>query len=388
MKISFFRFPPSPFCFVMVPLLDLTRQYRDLKPQIDEAALSLLNSGQYILGPAVDEFELLAAQALGVKHAVGVANGTDALQICLQAMGVGPGDEVITTSFSFFATAEVVSRLGATPIFVDIERDSFNIDPQQIEAAITPRTKAIIPVHLFGHPAPMNEVLKIARKHGLKVLEDAAQAWGATMEIDGQTKSCGAIGDMGSFSFYPTKNLGASGEGGLITTDDDELAAKVRSLRVHGQSRRYYHDEIGYNSRLHALQAAILTVKLPHADGWNDRRRAHAHFYNEQLHDLPLVLPSERPGTRHVFHQYTVRVPENALSRDHICATLTECGVSWAIFYPVCLHLQAVYENLGYQEGSLPVSEQAAREVLSLPVFPELRRDECETVVTALHQAC
>jgi dTDP-4-amino-4,6-dideoxygalactose transaminase len=375
----------------MIPLLDLTRQYQDLKSDIDAAAIGLLSSGQYILGPAVDEFETQAAQALGVKHAVGVANGTDALQIALQAMGVGAGDEVITTSFSFFATAEVISRLGAIPVFVDIEEDTFNIDPIQVEAAITPRTKAIIPVHLFGHPAPMNELLAIARRHNLRVLEDAAQAWGASLKIDGQSKGCGAQGDIASFSFYPTKNLGACGEGGLITTDNDEFAAKARSLRVHGQYRRYYHDDIGYNSRLHALQAAILSVKLPHAERWNQARRQNAAFYNEQFRDTGLVLPSERVGAHHVYHQYTLRVPENgALSREHVCEILSQRGVSWAIFYPVCLHLQAVYQkqNLGYGEGSLPVSERAAREVLSLPVFPELRPDELEAVAAAVREAC
>jgi dTDP-4-amino-4,6-dideoxygalactose transaminase len=283
----------------------------------------------------------------------------------------------------------VVSRLGAKPVFVDIETDTFNIDPAQVEAAITPRTRAIIPVHLFGHPAPMSELLDIARRHNLKVLEDAAQAWGSTLEINGNAQHCGAMGDMGSFSFYPTKNLGACGEGGLITTDDDELVEKVRSLRVHGQNRRYYHDEIGYNSRLHALQAAILSVKLPHAAAWNDKRRQHAHFYNEQFSDCGLGLPVERAGAYHVFHQYTLRIPEARFSRDTFCKVLSERGVSWAIFYPVCLHLQAVYlkQNLGYKEGDLPIAEQAAREVVSLPVFPELRGDELQTVAEAVKAA-
>ncbi len=374
----------------MVPLLDLQRQYQTLRDDISRAALDLLESGQYVLGPAVDAFEKSAAQALGVRHAIGVANGTDALLLSLRALGVGPGDEVITTPFSFIATAEVVSLLGATPVFVDIEPDMFNLDPQLIEAAITPRTRAIIPVHLFGHPAAMTEINALAKKHGLAVLEDAAQAWGAHMSThaaqdeteNGSAKMCGALGDIASFSFFPTKNLGACGEGGLVTTDNDELAAHVKTLRVHGQGRRYIHDEIGYNSRLHALQAAILSVKLPHAARWNEARRQNAAHYNALLCDLPLQLPIERANSYHVYHQYTLRLNPDA--RDRVCEALTQAQVGWAIYYPVCLHLQPVYESLGYREGQLPQVEQAAREVLSLPIFPELRPDEIETVAQAV----
>lgn len=376
----------------MVPLLDLTRQYQELQPQILAAVSDLLASGSYVLGPAVEEFESGAAQALGVKHAIGVANGTDALQIALQARGIGPGDEVIVPPFSFIATAEVVSRLGATPVFVDIQPDTFNIDPQAVAAAVTPRTRAIIPVHLFGHPADLPALQAIADRHDLFVLEDAAQAWGASMQVDGQRISCGALGNAGSFSFFPSKNLGACGEGGLVTTQDDALAASAKSLRVHGQSRRYIHDEIGYNSRLHALQAAILSVKLPHADAWNDARRRNAATYQAALCDLPLGLPVERAGCRHVYHQYTLRVPERngqgGLSRERVTQALTEAGIGWAIYYPVPLHLQPVYEDLGYREGSLPVVEQAAREVLSLPIFPELREDEIERTIQAVRQGC
>lgn len=364
----------------MVPLLDLTRQYQSLKPALEAAALGLLESCHYILGPAVAEFEANAARALGVKHAIGVANGTDALQIALMALGVGPGDEVITTPFTFFATGEVVSLLGAVPVFVDIDPATYNIDPALIEAAITPRTKAIIPVHLFGHPAAMSEINAIAKKHGLAVLEDAAQAWGAQLEVDGVVKSCGALGDMAAFSFYPTKNLGACGEGGLITTDSDELAEKVRMLRVHGQRGTYTHYVIGVNSRLQALQAVLLDVKLPHAQAWNDARRAHAAFYNQQFADLPLTLPVEQPGARHVYHQYTLRLPE----RDKLTKVLTERGVGWAVYYPIPLHLQPVYKNLGYKSGSLPIVEAAAREVVSLPVFPELTEDERQIVADAV----
>jgi dTDP-4-amino-4,6-dideoxygalactose transaminase len=389
----------------MVPLLDPTRQYQNLKRELDAAVIALLSSGQYVLGPAVESFERAAAGVLGVRHAVGVANGTDALQIALQAHGVGPGDEVIVPPFTFIATAEVVSLLGATPVFCDIETDTFNLDPAQIEAKINDRTKAIIPVHLFGHPAPMEAINAIAEKHGVLVLEDAAQAWGAKLKSEGRSqkaevepitgnrqpatgnwKHCGALGDIAGFSFYPTKNLGACGEGGLITTDDDTLAEKCKMLRVHGQSRRYIHDEIGYNSRLHALQAAILNVKLPHAQKWNEARRKHAAHYNSLLEKLPLQLPVERAGAYHVYHQYTLRVPDEKL-REKICESLTAQQIAWAIYYPVALHLQPVYESLNYREGDLPVVERAAKEVLSLPIFPELRDDEVEQVGRAVKSA-
>ena len=366
----------------MVPLLDLSRQYAALQPEMDAAALQVLAGGGYILGETVEQFEREAARALNIKHAVGVANGTDALQICLQALNIGAGDEVITTPFSFFATAEVISRAGATPVFVDITPDTFNLDPALIEEKITPRTKAMIPVHLFGHPAPMSEINAIAREYGLRVLSDAAQSWGAHLEVDGQKQQCGAMGDMASFSFYPTKNLGACGDAGLITTNDDTLAAHARMLRVHGQNRRYYHDEIGYNSRLDALQAALLSVKLPHVPTWNEARRAHAHAYDAALDGSMFGLPIERAGAYHVYHQYTIRVPEE--KRDAVLQTLNGREISAAIFYPVPLHLQAVYGNLGYKEGDLPIAERAAREVISLPVFPELRTDEREQVIAAL----
>jgi dTDP-4-amino-4,6-dideoxygalactose transaminase len=374
----------------MVPLLDPTRQYRHLKSELDRAAIELLASGQYILGPAVENFENAAAEVLGVRHAIGVANGTDALQIALQAHGVGLGDEVIVPPFTFIATAEVVSLLGATPVFCDIEADTFNLDPAQLEAKISPVTKAIVPVHLFGHPAPMEEIKAIAARHGVLVLEDAAQAWGAKTQVGEATtdswKNCGALGDIAGFSFYPTKNLGACGEGGLITTDNDALAEACRMLRVHGQRRRYIHDAIGYNSRLHALQAALLTVKLPHAATWNEERRAHAAHYNSLLEKLPLQLPVERTGCYHVYHQYTVRVPDEAL-RQKICEALTAAKIGWAIYYPVPLHLQPVYSDLGYGAGAFPVAERAAKEVLSLPIFPELREDEVEQVSATVKSA-
>jgi len=369
----------------MVPLFELTRQYQSLKSELDGAVIDLLASGSYVLGPAVEEFENAAAGYLGVKHAIGVANGTDALLLSMRALGIAPGDEIITTPFSFIATAEVVSLLGATPVFVDIEPETFNIDPEKIEAAITSKTRAIIPVHLFGHPAAMTEINAIAHKHGLKVLEDAAQAWGASLQIGSKTTPtfCGALGDIAAFSFFPSKNLGACGEGGLVTTNDDALAESVRMLRIHGQRRRYIHDEIGYNSRLHAIQAKILSVKLPHSDAWNDARRANAARYQALLSESDLQVPSEKSGARHVYHQYTLR----SANREAIGAALTGAEIGWAIYYPVPLHLQPVYAFLGYGEGSLPEAERAAREVLALPVFPELTPEEVDAVAIAVRGA-
>jgi dTDP-4-amino-4,6-dideoxygalactose transaminase len=388
-RVIRFRNLQSHICnLIMIPLLDLSRQYQALKPEIEAAVLRQLESCQYILGPAVADFETAAAHTLGVQRAVGVANGTDALQISLQALGIQPGDEVITTPFSFFATAEVISSLGATPIFVDIEADTFNIDPALIEAAITPRTRAIIPVHLFGHPAAMNEINAIARRHGLSVVEDAAQAWGAALQTEESMQSCGALGNIASFSFYPTKNLGACGDAGLITTNDDALAEKVKLLRAHGQRGSYVHYEIGCNSRLDALQAVVLKVKLVHANDWNDARRAHAAHYNELLAALPIITPVERPGAHHIYHQYSIRVPEGELSRERVGQSLTEAGIGWAVYYPICLHLQPVYEHLGYREGQFPVAERAAREVLSLPIFPELRPEEVAAAAAAVRAGC
>ena len=366
----------------MVPLLDLTRQFALHADELNQAALQVLASGGYILGPHVEDFEAQAARALNTRHAIGVANGTDALQIALQCLGIGPGDEVITTPFSFFSTSEVISRAQATPVFADIEPDTFNIDPKSIEAKISPRTRAIIPVHLFGHAAEMPAILELARRHKLQVLEDTAQAWGATIDIEGEPRSCGSIGEMGTFSFYPTKNLGACGDAGLISTDNDALAETARSLRVHGSRRRYYHDEIGYNSRLDALQAALLSIKLRYVDAWNDQRRQHAQAYGELLSDSPWTLPIERAGARHVYHQYTIRISGGR--RDEVSDQLRQAGISSAIFYPVPLHLQAVHRDLGYREGDLPIAEAACREVLSLPMFPELRPEEIEQVACAL----
>jgi dTDP-4-amino-4,6-dideoxygalactose transaminase len=369
----------------MIPPLDPTRQYQSLKPEIDAAVLELLASGQYVLGPAVERFENAAAAALGTRHAIGVANGTDALLLALRAHDIGPGDEVIVPPFTFIATAEVVSLAGATPVFCDIENDTLCLDASQLQEKITPRTKAIIPVHLFGHPADMEAIGRVARNAGVLLLEDAAQAWGAKLQVGSDWKNCGALGDIAGFSFYPTKNLGACGEGGLIATDDDELAEKCRMLRTHGQRRRYIHDAVGINSRLHAMQAAILNVKLPHVKTWNDLRRAHAAKYNATFADLDLQTPVERGGAHHIYHQYTLRVP--AARREKISESLTQDGIGWAIYYPVPLHLQPIYQNLNYSKGDFPVTENAAEEVLSLPIFPELREDETDAVIKAVRHA-
>lgn len=365
-----------------VPLFDLTRQYATLRAEIEPAVCELLVSGNYVLGPAVDEFETGAAAYLNSSHAVGVANGTDALLIALRALDLQPGDEVITTPFTFYSAAEVVALLGARPVFVDIEEDTFNLDPAKIEAAITPKTRAIIPVHIFGHPADMPAIMEIARRHELRVIEDCAQSWGAT--LNGQ--QTGTWGELGTFSFFPTKNLGSCGEGGLICSDDARLAEKSRQLRVHGQSQRYIYDELGYNSRLHALQATILSIKLRHVDSWNDARRAHAAHYKNLLQGTPYIVPTERDGARHIYHQYTLRLPA-PLDRDRISAKLTERGIGHAIYYPRSLHLQPVFADLGYKVGALPVSERVTEEVLSLPIFPELRADEVELVGAALCEA-
>ena len=365
-----------------VPLFDLTRQYATLRAAIEPAVCDLLASGNYVLGPAVDEFETAAATYLRCSHAVGVANGTDALMIALRALDLQPGDEVITTPFTFYSAAEVVALLGAKPVFVDIEPDTFNLDPTKIEAAITPKTRAIIPVHIFGHPASMPEIMAIARKHDLRVIEDCAQSWGAT--LDGQ--QTGTWGEIGTFSFFPTKNLGSCGEGGLICSNDRNLAEKARQLRVHGQSQRYIYDELGYNSRLHALQATMLFIKLRHVDNWNDARRSHAAHYAQLLAGTPYIVPVEKPDARHIYHQYTLRLPA-PLDRDAISAHLTKRGIGHAIYYPKSLHLQPVFANLGYKIGDLPVSERVTEEVLSLPIFPELREDEVAAVGAALCEA-
>ncbi len=359
----------------MIPILDLTRQYAELKSEIDAAAQAVFASGTFINGPQCQAFETEFATYTGAGHAVGLNSGTDALHLGLRALGVGAGDEVITSPFTFVATTEAIGMVGARPVFVDIEPESFNIDVSRIEAAITSRTRALIPVHLYGRPAPMLEIMKIARKYQLAVVEDCAQAVGAS--ING--KPVGSFGDVGAFSFFPSKNLGAYGDGGIATTNRTDVAARMRSLRAHGGRVKYHHEELGVNSRLDELQAAILRVKLPHLDDWIDARQAVAEHYSREL-SRAVPVPSVAADARHVFHQYTIRVR----AREQVQARLTERGVQTMVYYPVPLHLQAVHAELGYQAGAFPHAEAAAREVLSLPMFPELFEREQAEVVRAV----
>lgn len=369
-----------------IPPLDLVQQYTSIEAEVSDAVLKVLASGGYIGGPLVKSFEQQFAAYTGVAECVACNSGTDALFLALKALGIGSGDQVITSPFTFFATTEVITAVGATPVFVDIDAATFNLDVAQVTAAITDKTKAIMPVHLFGQPVDMTAVIKIAQAHNLAVIEDCAQSTGALWA--GQ--KVGSIGHIGCFSFYPTKNLGACGDGGAITTNDAAIADKIRMLREHGSKTRYIHQEIGVNSRLDAIQAAILQIKLRYLDHWNEQRRAIASRYHEFLSHVPtVVIPQELAGGVGVWNQYTIRLQaashvENGEYRDKMRQLLQERGVSSMVYYPHPLHLQPVYENLGYQPGSLPASEQASHEVLSLPMFPELTIEQQEQVVYAL----
>jgi dTDP-4-amino-4,6-dideoxygalactose transaminase len=366
-----------------VPLLDLKDQHSALAAALTAAFERILQSGQFILGHEVSEFEEAAATLTGAKHAIGVSSGTDAILLALMALGIGPGDEVLCPTFTFFATAGCVTRVGAAPVFVDSREDSFNIDVADAARRITPNTKAIMPVHLFGQSADMNAVRDLAKAHGLFVIEDAAQALGATFE----GRPAGSMSDFGTFSFFPTKNLGALGDAGLLVTSNDELAAKARLLRNHGAERQYFHKLAGGNFRLDALQAAFLNVKLPHLASYTARRRDNAAFYHSAfgaaaLPDAGILLPSELPGNYHIWNQYTVRVGGN--QRDALRQFLTERGIGSAIYYPVPLHQQECFAGLASAHMSLPVAEQLARECLSLPIYPELTRDQLKTVVESI----
>lgn len=361
-----------------VPLLDLKAQYAPIRDEILEAVTRVCDSQQFILGPEVAAFEKEVAEFCGVRHAIGLSSGTDALLVALMAIGVGPGDEVVTTAFSFFATAGVIARLGARPVFVDIEPRSFNIDPDAVAAAITPRTRAIMPVHLFGRCCDMDPIMQVARARGIVVIEDAAQAIGAR---DGQGRQAGTIGDIGCFSFFPSKNLGAFGDAGLAVTNDTTLAERLRMLRVHGSHPKYYHRLVGGNFRLDAIQAAVLRVKLRYLDKWSAARRANAARYRELFaaDSVPdVVLPEDVPG--HIYNQFVVRVSR----RDALRKAVTEAGVGTEIYYPVPLHLQECFASLGWKEGSLPESETAAAQVLALPIYPELTADQQAHVVGVL----
>jgi len=363
-----------------IPQLDLTRYDEELRDEISRRVEEVFATGRFVMGPANEEFESAFAKEVGAAHAVGVSSGTDALLVSLMALGVGPGDAVITSPFSFFASAGAVARLNAWPVFVDIEPRAFQLDAEKLEAAVTPRTRAIQPVHLYGQCAAMDPILEVARRRGIPVVEDACQAVGAT---DGG-RAAGTMGAMGAFSFYPTKNLGAAGDAGAVTTNDEGLERLLRSLRMHGESSRYHHDRVGGNFRMDAIQAAVLLVKLPRLKAWNERRRAIAARYGELFSDAAragkITLPWEAPGRRHVYHQYVVRVRD----RDAVRARLSEAGVATAVFYPVPLHLQECFADLGYREGSFPEAERAAKEVLALPIFAEMRGEEVDLVAETL----
>ncbi len=356
----------------MIPLLDLKAQYRTIKSELDTAVIRVLENAQFILGPEVAAFEQEFAAYCGAAEAVGVNSGTSALHLALLAAGIGPGDEVITSPFTFVATAAAIVYTGARPVFVDIDPASFNIDVQRIEPAITPRTKAIMPVHLFGQPADMDPIMDIARRHGLVAIEDAAQSHGA--EYKG--RRAGSIGDMGCFSFYPGKNLGACGEGGAVVTNSAAYARKIRMLRDWGCERKYVHELKGYNYRMEGMQGAILRVKLRHLETWTETRRAHAARYGELLKDCGVRLPQVMPYARHVFHVYTIR----AADRDVLRAELLQREIHTGVHYPVPVHLQPAYADLGYTRGAFPVAEQAAAEVLALPIYPEMTDAQLEEV--------
>ena len=389
-----------------IPLIDLKAQYKSISEDLDRVTKEVLSSAGYIMGKNVTEFEKEFAEYIGVKHAISVGNGTDALVIALKSLGIGAGDEVITTPFTFFATAETISAVGAVPVFVDVEKDTFNIDPSKIEEKITEKTKAIVPVHIFGQSAKMDEINAIAEKHNLKVIEDACQAIGGKYK----GRNIGTLGDVACFSFFPTKNLGCAGDGGIIVTDNDDVATIARALRTHGSGEngqkaynllnnideevdtvqnaddtvynplKYYNYLIGYNTRLDAIQAAILRVKLPHIDKWNAKRREIAKIYDESLKDTGLVTPFVDENNVPVYHMYILQSEE----REIILGKLKEKGVATGVYYPVPLHLQKVYKNLGYKEGDMPVAEYLSHRTFAIPVYPELTKEQVDYVIDSI----
>ncbi len=373
-----------PFEPISVPALNLKAQYRTIREEIEQVVQNVLEAQMFVLGPEVAALEAEVADYCGAAHGIGCASGSDALLLPLMALEIGAGDEVITSPYTFFATAGAIWRTGATPVFVDIEPDTYNIDPALIEAAITPRTRAIIPVHLYGQTADMGPIREIARRHRLVILEDAAQAIGASYH----GSRAGTLGDVAAFSFYPSKNLGGFGDGGMMTTDDPLLARRMARLRVHGMEPKYHHHEVGINSRLDALQAAVLRVKLRHLDEWTDGRRAVADRYRTLFasHGLDgrIGLPSEHPGYFHVYNQFVIRVPTTLRDRlrDHLAAR----KVGTEIYYPIPLHLQGCFASLGHRPGDFPRAESAARETIALPMYPELTDSEQRYVVGAIHQ--
>lgn len=361
----------------MIPILDLKRQYKQIGSEIEKEVVEVLRSGSYILGQNNKDLEASLSDYIGVKHSIALNSGTDALHLALRALDIGAGDEVITVAFTFVATTEAIGIVGAKPVFVDIDPDTFNIDVDKIEDAITPKTKAILPVHLYGQPANMKVIMEIAKRHNLFVIEDCCQAIGAKIG----DKMVGSFGDVGCFSFFPTKNLGAMGDGGLLTTNSQSIKDRVIALRNHGGAVRYYHDEIGVNSRLDEIQAAILKVKFKHIDEWNKKRRTNAYKYNELFANYSdIETPKELDDTYCVYHQYTVKVP----NRDEVHKMLQEEGIGAMLYYPVPLHLQKVHEYLGVGEGSLPITEENTKKVISLPMFPELTFEEQKQVAVTL----
>ena len=360
-----------------VTFFDLNRQNEKLKPEIESAVAAVIKSGRYILGENVAQLEKEVAAYCGTRFAVGVASGTDALHLALRACGVKPGDEVITSPFTFVATAEAIAYCGATPVFVDIEPNTFNIGPSRIEPKITKKTKAILPVHLYGQPCDMVKIMAIAKKHGLKVIEDCAQSIGS--KFNG--RFTGNYGDAGCFSFFPTKNLGCFGDGGMVTTNDEKVAEELKVLRGHGSRQTYHYDIIGYNSRLDEIQAAILRVKLPHLASWTEARRKTAEQYRKAFKDIKeLRLPEDAAGAHHIYNQFTLRVSD----RDGLFGYLKSKQIGAMVYYPLSLHLQKAFANLGYKKGALPESELAQDEVLSLPVFPELTAAERDEICAAV----
>lgn len=367
-----------------VPFLDLSGQYGEIKKDFDAALNELIKRSDFILGKDVAAFEQAFAAYCKKRFAVGVNSGTDALFLGLKSLGVGPGDEVIVPAFTYIATSLAVNFTGATPVFADIKEDSYDIDPQKISAAITKKTKAIIPVHLYGHPADMQPILEIARASKLKVIEDTAQAHGAQYRMtDGAWQIAGGMGDIGCFSFYPTKNLGAFGDGGMVVTDDEEVHKRLLMLRDYGRRSRYEHVALGYNSRLDTLQAAVLAAKLPHLDKWNELRRSNASLYNKSLKGAKgAITPSEAEGVKHVYHVYGVRVK----NRDAVVKELSESGVGVLIHYPIPLHLQEVYRPLGLKNGDFPVAEKVASEIFSMPMFPHLKEEQISFAAETLRK--
>jgi dTDP-4-amino-4,6-dideoxygalactose transaminase len=363
-----------------IPPLDLRAQWLSVKDEISAAINAVVESQQFILGPQVQALEEEIARYCGTKFAVAVASGTDALLLALHAAGVGPGDEVLLPTFSFIATADSVSLLGAIPVFVDIDPSTFAINPAQLEAKISPRTRAILPVHLYGHPADMDPINAIAQRHNLKVIEDNAQAIGAKYK----DRKTGGVGDLGCISFFPSKNLGAYGDGGMIVTNSEAYSKHLRMLRNHGSPQKYFATEQGWNSRLDEIQAAILRVKLRHLDNWGAARRKNASSYSQLLKAIPgVVIPVEAPWAEHVYHQYTIRVA----NRDRVQSALTEQGIGTTVYYPTPMHLQPVFAKFRYREGDLPQAEQAAKEVLSLPIYAELTSEQIHRVVAGIAAA-